>query len=67
MAREGTQSVKHLTLDFNSCHDLRVIRASSALGSMLSGESVVILSLLSLYLPPLLKYTHSLSKKLINK
>ena len=34
-----TWSVKHLTLDFGSCRDLRVLRSSPALGSALSGES----------------------------
>ena len=33
------QSVKCLTLDFGSGHDLRVVRWSPASGSMLSGES----------------------------
>ena len=33
------QLVKHLTLDFGSGHDLRVMRSSLASGSMLSGES----------------------------
>ena len=33
------QSVKCLTLDFGSDHDLRVMRLSPALGSELSGES----------------------------
>ena len=32
------QSVKHLTLDFNSGHDLRVLKSSPALGSMLGME-----------------------------
>ena len=33
------QSVEHLTLDFSSHHDLRVVRLSPILGSALSGES----------------------------
>ena len=32
------QSVKRLTLDFNSGHDSRVVGSSSTLGSMLSME-----------------------------
>jgi len=32
------QSVEHLTLDFGSCHDLRVVRSSPASGSALSME-----------------------------
>ena len=32
------QSVKHLTLDFGSAHDLRVVRLSPGLGSMLGVE-----------------------------
>ena len=32
------QSVKHLTLDFSSGHDLRVLRLSSTLGSELGVE-----------------------------
>ena len=32
------QSVKCLTLDFNSDHDLRVVRSSPALGFMMSVE-----------------------------
>ena len=32
------QSVKHLTLDFGSGHDLRVVRSSPASGSMLGIE-----------------------------
>ena len=31
------QSVKHLTLDFNSGHDLMVVRSSPKLGSTLGG------------------------------
>ena len=33
------QLVKHPTFDFGSGHDLRVMRRSPMLGSMLSGES----------------------------
>ena len=33
------QSVRHPPLDFNSGHDLRVMRSRSTLGSMLNGES----------------------------
>ena len=33
------QSVKHLTLDFDSGHDLRMLGSSPAAGSMLRGES----------------------------
>lgn len=33
------QFVKHLTLNFGSGHDLRVVRSSPASGSMLSEES----------------------------
>ena len=33
------QSVESPTLGFGSGHDLRVVRLSPALGSMLSGES----------------------------
>ena len=32
------QSVKHLTLDLSSGHDLRVVRSSPGLGSVLSME-----------------------------
>ena len=32
------QLIKHLTLDFSSCHDLKVMRWSPALGSVLSRE-----------------------------
>ena len=32
------QSVKHLTLDFGSCPDLRVLGLSPMSGSLLSGE-----------------------------
>ena len=43
--------VKQLTLDFASGHDLRVMRLSPMLGSMLGMESAKILSL-SLSAPP---------------
>ena len=33
------QSVKHVTLGFSSGHNLRVVRSSPQLGSMLSAES----------------------------
>ena len=35
----GAQSVKYLTLDFGSVHDLRVMGLNPMLGFMLSGES----------------------------
>ena len=34
----GAQSVEHLTLDFSSGHDPRVVRYSAESGSVLSGE-----------------------------
>ena len=38
------QWVKHLTLDFSSGHDLRVLRSSPMLGSALPGSRLEILS-----------------------
>ena len=35
------QSLKHLTLDFGSGHDLKVLELSPTLGSALSGESAL--------------------------
>ena len=62
------QSVKHLTLDFGSGHDLRVVRFSPELGSRLTPRwawsLLKILSLpLLLPLPPARVHTHSLSLK----
>ena len=46
-------SVEHLTLDFDSSHDLRVMGCSPMSGSVLSGESAWdSLSLPSLAAPP---------------
>ena len=42
------QSVKHLTLDFGSGHDLRVVKLSPELGSALSVEPDVGLNLTTL-------------------
>ena len=65
------QSVRHLTLDFRSGNDLRVIELSLALspasGSMLSGASAGD-SLLSLCSSPAHAYALSLSlKQYVNK
>ena len=52
----GTQSAEHLTLDFGSGHDLRVVRSSTTSGSKL--DSVLWAQgppgILSLPLPPLM-------------
>ena len=60
----GAQSVKHLTLDFGSGHDLMVVRLRTALGSTLTAWSLLgILSLsLSLCLTPACTRTYSLSR-----
>ena len=56
------QSGKHLSLEFGSGHDLRVMRLSPALGSMLGVEPVKILCLSAP--PPLIREcSFSLSKK----
>jgi len=46
------QSVKHLTLDLGSGHDLRVLVSSPTSGSVLSGESACDLSPSPSALPP---------------
>ena len=60
-----TQSVKPLTLDFGSGHDLTVCEMEPALGSMLTVRSLLgILSLpLSLFHPHLHVHMLSLSQK----
>ena len=50
------QSVEWATLDFGSGHDLRVLGSSPTLGSMLSGEDSLSLSLCPL---PLLVFSLS--------
>jgi len=55
------QLVKHLTLDFGSGHDLRVVRSSPALGSVLAvGPAWDSLSAP----PPLLSLSLSFAKKI---
>ena len=56
----GWQSVKHPTLGFSSCCDLRVMRLRPASGSMLNVESEILCLLLPLALP--LVHAHSFSK-----
>ena len=57
------QSVKRLTLDFGSSHDVMAMRLSLEPGFILSVDSIFTLSLgFYLSFPPLLTHTHSLSQ-----
>ena len=66
LSSQGTwvaQSVRHLTLDFGSRHDLAVRRSSPASGSVLSAQSLLGILPLSLSLCPSLAFSLSKKKK----